>query len=67
MVDESDRIWLNLDDIRGTISDHCIRLTKLEAHHYEKDKSRSWNLTLLLGALVVLQFGFLIYERISMP
>ena len=64
MVDESERIWFHLDDLRKTISDHCQRLTKLESHHYEKEKSRNWNLTLILGALVIVQFGFLIYDKL---
>jgi len=65
MVDESDRVWLNIDDIRKTLSDHCIRLTRVEDYHYHKDKSKSWNLSLVLLSVVVIEGIFIVIDYLS--
>lgn len=65
MVDESERVWLNIDDIRKILSDHCMRLTRVEDYHYHKDKSKSWNLSLVLVAVVIIEGIFIVVDYLS--
>lgn len=65
MVDESSRIWINIDDIRKTLSDHCIRLTRVEDYHYNKDKGKQWNLTIILSTIIAIEAGLLIFDHLS--
>ncbi len=56
MVDESDRVWVNIDDIRKTIGDHCIRLTKIEQNHLYTNKTRKDVIIYLLAGITITQF-----------
>ncbi len=56
MVEESDRLWLNIDDIRKTIGDHCIRLTKLEQSHIYTNRTRKDIVIYLLAGIAIIQF-----------
>ena len=56
LVDESERVWLNIDDIRKTIGDHCIRLTKLEQNHIYSNRTRRDIIIYLLAGIAIAQF-----------
>jgi len=62
MVEESDRIWSNLDNHAKSIGDHCIRITALELEHKAEDKRKKTTMTYILGAVVIMQFSYLIIQ-----
>jgi len=64
MVEESDRIWDNIDNLNKTRSDHCVRITTLEQDHLWRDKSKANKVTYLLTGIIVLQFLFLAWDKI---
>jgi len=65
MVEESDRIWTNLDYHSKTISDHCVRLTRLEQTHYDSGKSKERAVTIILGIVVVVQLIVIIADKLT--
>ena len=54
MVDESARVWLNIDDIRKSIGDHCVRLTKLEQEHVYSTRTRKDIIIYLLAGVSII-------------
>ena len=64
MVEESDRIWGQIDSNTKSIGDHCIRITKLEQDHIHRDENKNRNLTYLLAGIVVIQFVFMMVDLI---
>ena len=63
MVEESDRIWLNLDTHQKSLGDHCIRITKLEQDSQAKEKSHKNLITYVLSGVITLQFIFLLFKE----
>ena len=57
MVEESDRIWGNIDGIHKTVGDHCIRITKLEQEHIYSNRTRKDIIIYLLAAVSIIQFA----------
>ena len=55
MVDESDRVWVNIDNIRMTQGDHCIRITKLEQTHFTDDKIKEKAIIHLLAGVATIE------------
>ena len=64
MVDESERIWGNIDNLSKTQGDHCIRITKLEQDHLWKEKNKANKIVYLLAGIVILEFLFLAWDKI---
>ena len=65
MVDESERIWSNIDLHAKSLGDHCIRLTKLEQTHLYTDKTRNNLIIYALAGVVIVEFFFLIIDRLG--
>ncbi len=63
MVNESDRVWINLDYHSKALSDHCGRITKLEQTHYENRKFKDRTITIILGMVIIAQFIFLVVDK----
>jgi len=57
MVEESSRIWSNIDDIHKSIGDHCIRITKLEQEHIYSNRTRKDIIIYLLAGISIVQFA----------
>jgi hypothetical protein len=53
MVDESTRIWDNIDNFHKSIGDHCIRLTKLEQTHLYNSNLKDKVLIYLITAVAI--------------
>jgi len=64
LVEESDRVWENIDNLNKTQSDHCVRITKLEQDHKYRDQRKNMNLTYILAGIVVMQLVFMVVELI---
>ena len=64
MVEESERLWNQIDSNTKSIGDHCIRITKLEQDHKYRDQRKNMNLTYLLAGIVVIQFVFMMVDLI---
>ena len=64
MVDESDRVWINLDYHSKALSDHCSRITKLEQTHFDSNKTKERAVTIILGIVVVVQLIVLVADKI---
>jgi len=64
MTEESDRVWKELDGHEETVRDHCKRITTLEQDHKHRDANKNRNLTYILGVIVVLQFIFMVADRL---
>jgi len=64
MVDESERVWFNIDDIRKSIGDHCVRLTKLEQTHFNAGQMKEKTIIYLLAGIATLEFIFIAIERL---
>ena len=56
MVDESDRIWGNIDNVNKSLGDHCIRITKLEQEHLYSNRTRKDIIIYLLAGIAIAQF-----------
>ena len=54
MVDESARIWVNIDDIRKSLSDHCVRITKLEQEHIYSSRTKKDIIIYLLAGISIM-------------
>jgi len=67
MVDESDRVWINLDSIHKAVSDHCTRLTRLEQIHFTNTKNKDRKIIYVLLGVALLQFAFIMIERLIQP
>jgi len=65
MVEESDRVWLNLDLHQKSLADHCVRITRLEQTHYENNKSKERAVTIILGIVVVVQLIVIIVDKLA--
>lgn len=65
MVEESDRIWLNIDLHQKSLADHCVRITRLEQTHYDSGKSKERMVTIILGIVVVVQLIILITDKLT--
>lgn len=65
MVEESDRIWLNIDLHQKSLSDHCTRITRLEQTHYDSGKSKERTVTIILGIVVVVQLIIIIVDKLT--
>ena len=64
MVEESDRIWTNIDLHGKALADHCIRITKLEQTHLYSDKLKKNLVYYLLGGIASIQLIFLSIDRL---
>jgi len=56
MVEESDRVWMNIDLHAKSLGDHCVRITKLEQEHQYSNKTKKDLVIYLLAALAVASF-----------
>ena len=56
MVDESERVWNNIDGIHKSVGDHCIRITKLEQEHIYSNRTRKDIIIYLLAGISIIQF-----------
>ena len=65
MVEESDRVWLNLDLHQKSLADHCSRITRLEQTHYDSSKSKDRAVTIILGIVVVVQLIVIIADKLT--
>ena len=65
MVDESDRVWINLDYHSKALSDHCARITKLEQTHFDSNRLKDRAVTIILGIVVVVQFAVLLVDKLA--
>ncbi len=56
MVDESDRVWMNIDLHAKSLGDHCVRITKLEQEHLYSAKTKKDIVIYLLAGIAIIQF-----------
>jgi len=56
MVDESERVWENIDGHAKALGDHCIRITKLEQEHIYSSRTRKDIIIYLLAGIAIAQF-----------
>ena len=63
MVEETEIIWEQMGNNTKSIGDHCIRITKLEQEHLWETRTKQNNINYILGAVIVLEFIFIVIER----
>jgi len=66
-IDFEERVLKHIDRHYESLGDHCRRITTLEQDHKHRDRHSANRITLLLAGVVVLEFGFIVYEKVLMP
>ena len=56
MVEESERVWMNIDLHAKSLGDHCVRITKLEQEHLYSAKTKKDIVIYILAGIAVTQF-----------
>jgi len=53
MVEESDRVWMNIDLHAKSLGDHCVRITKLEQEHQYSTKTKKDIIIYILAGVAI--------------
>ena len=62
-VDMMERVLDGMNSLDKRVNDHCTRISMLEQGHKAQAKRNANTLTLVLGLIVVIQFGIMIFKE----
>ena len=62
-VDMMERVLDGMNSLDKRVNDHCTRISMLEQGHKAQEKRNANTLTLVLGLIVVIQFGIMIFKE----